>query len=454
MVLESHRRCWHALVAIAPISYGPLDSSGNTCGWTSGQDFDARTAANIGSNGPSGRNDVYYTFDAAGRQTSASQNYYGTFTCGDTQCTVNGSGSFTRQYDAENHLLAQTYTGWETYGGSIACAPDRTVSAKNWGLASIGLRYLWGPNGHVIETGNTATGTMAYETLHWDGGSLLFTTNSAGMLDDIKIGGLANFVVSSGTVKVAFNDRDFSGAIASSHTSAGAGTWYPPNPNRQLCSSAGTSDPITQPGPDGITDGVNIFQGARAYDPVLGNWTAPDAYAGNVGDPMSQKAYMWDGNNSFLYEDPSGYCVEDACVSEGLGAGVAWLALGAVATLAAATHHEALAKGAAAVHSAIGHAVKLAFSKVGAWFRSRLPLHGSPGTTVVRPDDQQVRTYGPDGAPVRDIDRDHPHHHPGIGSPHAHDWGRDEKGNPVRGPARHLTPEEQQAQDPEQNDAD
>ena len=104
---------------------------------------------------------------------------------------------------------------------------------------------------------------MAYETLHWDGGTLLFTTNNAGALDDIKIGGLANFVVSSGTVKVAFNDRDFSGAIAASHTSAGAGTWYPPNPNRQLCSSAGTNDPITQPGPDGITDGINIFQGAR-----------------------------------------------------------------------------------------------------------------------------------------------------------------------------------------------
>ena len=79
---------------------------------------------------------------------------------------------------------------------------------------------------------------------------MLFTTNSAGILDDIKIGGLANFVVSSGTVKVALNDRDFSGATASSHTSAGAGTWYPPNPNRQLCNSAGTRDPITQPGPD------------------------------------------------------------------------------------------------------------------------------------------------------------------------------------------------------------
>ena len=159
----------------------------------------------------------------------------------------------------------------------------------------------------MVKTGKNSTGTMAYETLHWDGDSLLFTTNSAGALDDTKIGGLANFVVSSGTATVAFNDRDFSGAIASSHTSAGAGTWYPPNPNRQLCNSAGTSDPVTQPAPDGITDGVNIFQGARAYDPVLGNWTAPDTYAGNVGDPMSQKAYMWDRNNSVKYSDPGGY---------------------------------------------------------------------------------------------------------------------------------------------------
>ena len=159
----------------------------------------------------------------------------------------------------------------------------------------------------MVKTGKNSTGTMAYETLHLDGDSLLFTTNSAGALDDTKIGGLANFVVSSGTATVAFNDRDFSGAIASSHTSAGAGTWYPPNPNRQLCNSAGTSDPVTQPAPDGITDGVNIFQGARAYDPVLGNWTAPDTYAGNVGDPMSQKAYMWDRNNSVKYSDPGGY---------------------------------------------------------------------------------------------------------------------------------------------------
>lgn len=46
----------------------------------------------------------------------------------------------------------------------------------------------------------------------------------------------------------------------------------------------------------------------RAYDGNLGQWTSPDAYAGDVHDPMSQKPYMWNRNNPLEYEDPSGYC--------------------------------------------------------------------------------------------------------------------------------------------------
>ncbi len=115
-----------------------------------------------------------------------------------------------------------------------------------------------------MRTGTNATGTMAYETLHWDGDTPLFTTNSAGTLDEIKIVALADSVVSSGTVKVAVNDRHFSGAIAPSHTGAGAGTWYPPNPNRQLCSSAGTNDPITQPGPAGAGKPLNAEPGEES----------------------------------------------------------------------------------------------------------------------------------------------------------------------------------------------
>ena len=36
-------------------------------------------------------------------------------------------------------------------------------------------------------------------------------------------------------------------------------------------------------------------------------WTAPDAYTGEVGDPMSEQPYMWDRNNPASYFDPSGF---------------------------------------------------------------------------------------------------------------------------------------------------
>ena len=45
----------------------------------------------------------------------------------------------------------------------------------------------------------------------------------------------------------------------------------------------------------------------RVYDPNANQWTTPDAYAGDVHDPMSQKPYMWNNNNGMAYSDPSGY---------------------------------------------------------------------------------------------------------------------------------------------------
>lgn len=43
----------------------------------------------------------------------------------------------------------------------------------------------------------------------------------------------------------------------------------------------------------------------------MNQWTMPDAYAGDVHDPMSQKPYMWNGNNPITYADPSGYDIHD-----------------------------------------------------------------------------------------------------------------------------------------------
>jgi hypothetical protein len=52
------------------------------------------------------------------------------------------------------------------------------------------------------------------------------------------------------------------------------------------------------------------IQGVRAYDPTSSKWTTPDAYSGDVHDPLSQKQFMWNGNNPVACDDPSGYLID------------------------------------------------------------------------------------------------------------------------------------------------
>jgi hypothetical protein len=40
-------------------------------------------------------------------------------------------------------------------------------------------------------------------------------------------------------------------------------------------------------------------------------WTAPDAFEGDVSDPRTQSKYMWNNDNPIAYSDPSGYSAQD-----------------------------------------------------------------------------------------------------------------------------------------------
>jgi 5-methylcytosine-specific restriction endonuclease McrA len=74
-----------------------------------------------------------------------------------------------------------------------------------------------------------------------------------------------------------------------------------------------------------------MVQGVRIADPTTATWNTPDAYAGDVHDPMSQKSFMYNNNNPFVYSDPSGYCAP-VCAAVAAGAEVVVV----VAVLAAA----------------------------------------------------------------------------------------------------------------------
>jgi YD repeat-containing protein len=260
--------------------------------------WDDHSGANLGPSLP-GPDSVDMSYDQANRQNTAVDNWEWTHTGGDgTTSTQYGTSTLTRTYDAENHLLGEVSSGdnWDITDFALKGCMDpwHNLSTQPQ-FDTVNLGYAWGPNGHPA--------MMDGYSVHWDGDSPLFVTTSSGALEEIKVEGLA-----IGDTSWKFLDRNQSGYVVASHWAGGHSDWSPASASHQTCGGATLSgDALLEPGPDGIGDGYNILQGVRNYDPQLGQWSSPDAYAGDAADPMSQKAYMWNRGNPFMYEDPSGY---------------------------------------------------------------------------------------------------------------------------------------------------
>ncbi len=249
-------------------------------------------------------------------------------------------------------------------------------------------------------------------------------------------------------------DRDFSGTQVSAHNSNGdddpweygqlyshvigkgaivqSGGWV------GSTNAAGDNLVLAPAREDGYAVRGLMIQGVRSYDSNTEQWTTPDAYKGDVHDPMSQRSYMWNNNNPVAYSDPSGYCAAVCVLPVAIACPECAVAIG-IGTLigaGAAIVHSEFKKAQASTSSPEPQAGPGPSTGGGSHGDSRLPRTGPPGQTVTRPDGKQVRTYGPNGEAEKDIDYGHDH---GAGDPHAHDWPSGQRGS-----GRTLTPEEQQ----------
>lgn len=249
--------------------------------------FDAFDGFLLKKNQSSNSSQKAYSLDVIGRQKTA---------------TLSGgtlSGSYTRTYDVEDHLLSQAYTTYTTPSLRPDCVGNDADDAKYTGTHT----YTWGPNGRPIK--------MDGETLHWDGNMLLYTSNASGTVDSVKTGLLADS--SPGLAENVVYDRDDSGVVVSNHNSTGFSGWTPPDPYGQRCPAGAPPSsttyaatyvnssfgPQNAPASDGITDGYNVIQGAHSYDSKTGQWVSRDAFA-------SDKPYRWNHDNALRFTDPSG----------------------------------------------------------------------------------------------------------------------------------------------------
>jgi len=274
-------------------------------------------------------------FDALGRATSDDVSS----SCATSNDKCLGSDQTnTRTYDQDNHILSDV-------------ASDQNGNTTT-------ATYTWGANGHPVAIAATClaavttcgpVGAVSTETLHWAGNQLLFTTHG-NVLDDIKIGEIGDITPQDSTYKgLTFWDRDASSAVVFCHNASGAGgsgkpaytyasltgtqrTMGPCGPASMLWSSGsgyvrsgstyliGWGGVLAMPRGDGFLDGFNQVQGVRIYDPAVNAWATPDAYQGNVHDPMSQKSYVWNRNNPAAYGDPTGFTAQmffDPSVGDG-----------------------------------------------------------------------------------------------------------------------------------------
>jgi len=251
-------------------------------------------------------------------------------------------GEDDRTFDDENHLSMDSYTSWN-------CSGNWTVLGQGM-LTNNSDTFVWGPNGHPILSSLALSGLQSKsESLHWSGDQLIFTSDSNGNVDDIKIGAMADYIPGAqpSNSRLTVWDRDLSGFIASAHNGTGDALWGNLPVNADMCASSGpqalknnlgfgssatpnftlpsglaqvfstslgigfTGSPPTglfvYNRPDGITNQFSTIQGVRSYDPATNSWMTPDALGGFFGNPASQRAYSYDGNSPFDYVDPTGF---------------------------------------------------------------------------------------------------------------------------------------------------
>ncbi len=289
-------------------SFPLLTSTANTCSVTSCPDNGTGTLQN--------NTTTTYQYDVVGRQIGQVDD-----NLADNASTQEWQES-TKAYDAQDHLLVDNRPSEMLPPKGNAPNPPVAFS----------LSYMWGPTNHPFQIGSTSVTTtlspppsdFQYDALYWDDDTLLFTVNPSGAIDDIKIGDLADYVPGA-TNPLTVWDRTHDDQVMGCHNATGSATALTNTFNRvildcRLATKSFTSphyaSPVATVGRgalltvtkgDGIGDGYNTVQGVRAFDPQAGVWNTPDAYHGDVHDPMSQKPYMWNRNNPYEFEDPTGY---------------------------------------------------------------------------------------------------------------------------------------------------
>jgi RHS repeat-associated protein len=133
-------------------------------------------------------------------------------------------------------------------------------------------------------------------------------------------------------------------------------------------------------------DGIGLYYyGARWYDSYLNRWTSPDPIIPDAYNPLAYDRYSYVYNNPVRYTDPSGHCIWDLCIVEGIGLIELALVVGGAATAAYLAHPDARE----AVTSGIADMFDLASQGVNSTVERLRSLAKASGPKPLTPDEQK-----------------------------------------------------------------
>ncbi len=281
-----------------------------------------------------------YVHDASGRLTQEFQGREPVCPAGSewalgnqyARCYSNGSRQKT--YDAENRLHSDVYS-WASAGATVTTSYGASTIDGYFGNVqrtdAVDYNAASHPSRLTLSLPQYPGVTPVFETRAWlwDGNDRLLSCvlvngQCTGTLFSLE--GLGEYDPAAGLVWI--NDRNRAGQVVIGHNAKAFTGWSDSmsgpfiswqtsasgygNGANDPCSSVDSNNCYLHDGKltaDGWTLGRDTWQGVRTYDGSVGQWNTPDAYAGDVHDPMSQKPFMWNRNNPYQYHDPTGYCV-------------------------------------------------------------------------------------------------------------------------------------------------
>ncbi|WP_316744444.1 DNRLRE domain-containing protein [Streptomyces sp. MK7] len=272
------------------------------------------------STGTAGSGTQSYDYDWAGRLTSWT-GVDGTVTSYTWDAAGNrtGAGGVTATYDERNRLLsaggtAYTYsarggrTGSTDANGSHTAAfdaLDRMVSAD-------GTAYAYDALGRLTEQG-AATLTYADQSNSpvAAGGRLIARDPSGSALSTANTDGTG-----AASVLADLLHGDVTGSFDPATGTLDDSTGY--DPFGQVTAQSGTKGALGYQGAYTDPDTGQVNMHTRWYDPATGGFSARDSWTLSPVPSGNANRYAYGNGDPLTSTDPSGHCIEDACIGESI----------------------------------------------------------------------------------------------------------------------------------------